>query len=87
MAIHHGVINPYTFEDQKMLPVPPGTYPDWVATYMHAEEENEKHPNALIAANNEKGTIYPLYASQLHLRILLPEYNPKLLTPIKVRAD
>eukprot|EP00957_Ditylum_brightwellii_P059084 4481875-Ditylum_brightwellii.AAC.1 len=31
--------------------------------------------------------ICPLYASQPRLCILLPEYDPKLLTPIKARAD
>eukprot|EP00957_Ditylum_brightwellii_P151702 11552659-Ditylum_brightwellii.AAC.1 len=66
-----------------MPPVPPGTNPDWVAAYLHDEADSEECLNALIAANNEKRRIFPLYASQPHVRILLPEYDPKLLTPIK----
>eukprot|EP00957_Ditylum_brightwellii_P035558 2696064-Ditylum_brightwellii.AAC.1 len=72
MAIHYGAINPYTFEDPKMPPVPPGTNPDWVAAYLHNEADNEERLNALIDTDNEKRRICSLYASQPRLCILLP---------------
>jgi len=87
MAICYGVIDPYTFEDPEMPAVPPGTNPDWVAAYHANEEQNKKRISALIAADNEKRAICPLYASQPRRRILLPEYDPNLLTHIIVRAD
>eukprot|EP00957_Ditylum_brightwellii_P001597 124811-Ditylum_brightwellii.AAC.1 len=83
MAICYGVIDPYTFEDPEMPPVLPGTNPDWVAAYHANEDQNKKCLSALIVADNKKRAICPLYASQPRLRILLPEYDPKLLTPIK----
>eukprot|EP00957_Ditylum_brightwellii_P203575 15335262-Ditylum_brightwellii.AAC.1 len=70
-----------------MPPVPSGTNPDWVAAYLHDEADNDKRLNALIAADNEQRRICTLYAPQPCVCILLPEYDPKLLAPIKVRAD
>ena len=37
--------------------------------------------------DNEKRRVCPLYASQPYRKILLPEYDPRLLRRIKARAD
>ena len=87
LAIRYGTIDPYTYEDPKMLPVPPGTKPDWVALYLHDEATNKERLQKLIAEDNEKRRMCPLYAAQPRLPILLPEYDPRKLSPIKVRAD
>eukprot|EP00957_Ditylum_brightwellii_P014502 1091854-Ditylum_brightwellii.AAC.1 len=41
----------------------------------------------MIVEDNEKRRMCPLYAAQPRLPILLPEYDPCKLLPIKVRAD
>eukprot|EP00957_Ditylum_brightwellii_P156249 11892893-Ditylum_brightwellii.AAC.1 len=70
-----------------MSPVPPGTKPDWVAFYLHDEETNKERLQKLIPENNEKRRMCPHYAAQPRLPILLPEYDPRKLLLIKVRAD
>eukprot|EP00957_Ditylum_brightwellii_P136566 10414478-Ditylum_brightwellii.AAC.1 len=70
-----------------MLPVLLGTKPDWVALYIHDEETNKECLQNLIAENEEKRRMCSLYAAQPHLPILLPEYDPCKLMPIKVRLD
>eukprot|EP00957_Ditylum_brightwellii_P174889 13316745-Ditylum_brightwellii.AAC.1 len=42
LAIRYGTIDPYTYKDPKMLPVPPGANPDWVAFYLYDEETNKE---------------------------------------------
>eukprot|EP00957_Ditylum_brightwellii_P084485 6424493-Ditylum_brightwellii.AAC.1 len=87
LAIHYGTIDPYTYKDPKMLSVFPGTKPDWVALYLYDEETKKGCLQKLIVENNEKRRMCPFYAAQPCLPILLPEYDPHKLSPIKVRAD
>eukprot|EP00957_Ditylum_brightwellii_P208499 15357754-Ditylum_brightwellii.AAC.1 len=72
LAIYYGTIDPYIFEDPKILPVLPGTKPDWVALYLHDEETNKECLQKLITEDNKKRRMCPLYAAQPHLPILLP---------------
>eukprot|EP00957_Ditylum_brightwellii_P196242 14952419-Ditylum_brightwellii.AAC.1 len=70
-----------------MPPVPSGTNPDWVALYLYDEEINKEFLQKLTIKDKEKRRMCPLYAAQPCLSILLPEYDPLKLMPIKVRAD
>eukprot|EP00957_Ditylum_brightwellii_P199473 15205490-Ditylum_brightwellii.AAC.1 len=70
-----------------MLPVLSGTKPDWVALYLHDEATNKECLQKLITEDNEKRRMCPLYTAQPRLPILLPEYDPCKLLPIKVRED
>eukprot|EP00957_Ditylum_brightwellii_P210150 15364616-Ditylum_brightwellii.AAC.1 len=74
-------------KDPAMPPVPPGTKPDWVATYLHEEKIKRECLQDLIAEDKEKRSICPLYSVQPHLPILLPENDPKKFTKIKCKAD
>ena len=87
LAICYGTINAYTFQDPPMPPVPQGTNPDWVSTFLQDEENDRKCLQTLIWEDKQKRRICPLYASQPRLKILLPEYDPRLLRCIKARAD
>eukprot|EP00957_Ditylum_brightwellii_P197373 15037522-Ditylum_brightwellii.AAC.1 len=87
LAIKYGTIDHYNYKDPKIPPVLPGTNPDWVALYLYDEEANKECLQKMITKNKEKRRMCPLYAAQPYLPILLPEYDPHKLTPIKVRAD
>eukprot|EP00957_Ditylum_brightwellii_P041709 3158924-Ditylum_brightwellii.AAC.1 len=70
-----------------MPPPPPGTNPAWVAAYFGVKDKNEQCLNSLIVVKNEKSRYCPLYTAQPCLPVLLPKYDPTLLTKIEARAD
>eukprot|EP00957_Ditylum_brightwellii_P112184 8553374-Ditylum_brightwellii.AAC.1 len=70
------------------MPLPPtDTNPAWVASYFADEDKNEQHLNDFIAAENEKRRNCASYALQPLITVLLPDYDPRLLTKIKAKAD
>eukprot|EP00957_Ditylum_brightwellii_P194279 14796155-Ditylum_brightwellii.AAC.1 len=70
-----------------MPPVPQGTNPKWVSAFLQDEENDWKRLQALVLEDNKKRRDCPLYASQPYRKILLPEYDPRLLRRIKARVD
>eukprot|EP00957_Ditylum_brightwellii_P066815 5070583-Ditylum_brightwellii.AAC.2 len=74
----YGMVDPCSFRDPQMLPVPSGAKPNWVASYLYEEEINRECLQELIPEDKEKRRICPLYAAQLCLPTLLPGYDPNI---------
>eukprot|EP00957_Ditylum_brightwellii_P146622 11161992-Ditylum_brightwellii.AAC.1 len=65
-----------------MPPPPPGTKEQWIQDYNKEKMEEHLRLNALIAAENEQRLRDISPNNQPLLPVLLPEFNPQLLTPI-----
>jgi hypothetical protein len=72
-----------------MPPPPHGRKEQWIQDYNNDKMEEQSQLNTFIAAENERRLNDPSPNNQPHLTVLLPEFDPKLLTPISryQRAD